>query len=299
MQPALAEFNRASTRFSLAPVYVDPVPERAAALAREGLQRGLPSRAIEARIEEVLPTLKGDKFPLIVSVDNPTAVATALEAAATGGRPVLIYFLVRMPNDELLGIRAVLREDDVEQQQLGARFFRKLAEVTARSGAAAVVGENGRPEHLALEPAYRAWFAEHMNTNMTKLVAHIEPESDPFEVTLDGKTTMSLMLKESTAGWTDPSELARAIVENPAMPVMRGKDFAVGEIGPDGIRVHVVRVRATDGKAAIDASAAVSPEAYRAADAERQEAIRRQLADTVARAERQTVSRTQPVVTTD
>jgi hypothetical protein len=299
MQPAIGAFNRASTRFALTPVYVDPVPERAATLAREGVLHGIGSRSIEARIEEVLPARSGEHFPLIVSVDNPHAVATALEAASSGQRPVLVYFLVRMPNEELLGIRAVLQEGDVENQRIGARFFRKLGEVTARSGASAVVGNQGRPEHLALEPAYRAWFAEHMNANMTKLVAHTQPESDPFEVTTDGRKTMSLMLKDSTSGWTDPSDLARAIVEHPSMPITRGRDFAVGEIGPDGVRLHVLRVRATDGKAAINASAIVSPDAYRAADAERRDAIRRQLAEAVARAERQTVSRTRPIFTTD
>lgn len=298
MQPAIAAFNRVSTRFALTPLYVDPVPERAMSLAREGVARGVASRAIEARIEEVLPRRDEDTFPLIVSVDNAAAVASALEAAGDE-RPVLIYFLVRMPNDELLGIRGVLQEGDGESRELGARFFRKLAEVTARSGAAAVVGNQGRPEHLALEPAYRAWFAAHMHANMTKLVARTQPESDPFEVTMDGRKTMSLMLKDSRGGWTDPSELARAVVEHPSMPITRGRDFVVGEIGPDGVRLHVLRVRATDGKPAINASAIVSPDAYRAADAERREAIRRELAAALARAERQTVTRTRPVFTTD
>src|SRR5205823_2356595 len=133
MQPAIGAFNRASTRFALTPVYVDPVPERAAQLAREGVLRGIASQSIEARIEEVLPARRNDKFPLIVSVDNPQAVASALESASDVGRPVLIYLLVRMPNQELLGIRAVLQEGDVESRRLGARFFRKLGEVTARS----------------------------------------------------------------------------------------------------------------------------------------------------------------------
>jgi hypothetical protein len=118
-------------------------------------------------------------------------------------------------------------------------------------------------------------------------------------VTTDGRKTMSLMLRDSSGGWSDPTDLARAIVEHPSMPVTRGKDFAVGEIGPDGVRVHVLRVRATDGKPAINASAVVSPDAYRAADAERREAIRRELAEAVARAERQTVTRTRPIFTTD
>jgi hypothetical protein len=298
MQPAIGAFNRASTRFTLAPVYVDPIPERAAALAREGSAHGIPSRAVEARIEEIV-TADESRTPLIVSVDNAHAIASVLEAIKIDERSVLIYFLVRMPNEELLGIRAVLKEGDGEHQRLGAHFFRNLGEVTARSGASAVVGTQGRPEHLALEPAYRAWFADHMQSNMTKIVARTQPENDPYEITTDGRKTLSLMLRESVSGWSDPSELARSIVEHPSMPIARGRDFAVGEIGPDGVRVHVLRVRATDGKPAINASAIVTPEAYRAADAERREAIRRQLAEAVMRAERQTVSRTRPIFTTD
>jgi hypothetical protein len=299
MQPAIEAFNRSSTRFALAPVYVDPVPERAATLAREGASRGIASRALEARIEEVLPTRDHAQSPLIVSVDNAKAIANTLDAIKIEERPALIYFLVRMPNEELLGIRGVLQEGDVLNQRLGARFFRELGEVTARSGAAAVVGNQGRPEHLALEPAYRAWFADHMQSNMTKIVARTQPENDPFEVTTDGRKTMSMMLKDSGNGWTDPSDLARAIVEFPSMAVVRGRDFMVGEMGPGGVRLHVIRMRATDGKPAINASALVSPEAYRAADAERRDAIRRQLAEAVMRAERQMVSRTRPVFTTD
>src|SRR5437764_12099842 len=78
MQPAIGAFNRASTRFALTPVYVDPVPERAAQLAREGVLRGIASQSIEARMEEVLRARRNDKFPLIVSVEPPQAAASAL-----------------------------------------------------------------------------------------------------------------------------------------------------------------------------------------------------------------------------
>ncbi len=297
MQPAIADFNRASARFALAPVYVDPVPERALALVREGTRRGVPARAVEARIEEVLSSEDHARSPLIVSVDNPHAVASALESAE--GRPILVYLLVRMPNRELMGIRVVIRSDDDQERALAARFFRALGSVTARSGASAVLGVDGRPEHIALEPAYRAWFAEHMQSNMTKLVANTAPENDPLEVTFDGRKTMSLMVKESGATWSDPSELARAIVEHPLMPIMRGRDFAIGELGPDGVRVHVLRVRATDGKPAIRARAVVTPDAYRAAEAEEREAIQRELAAAMDRAAEATLGLALAILTTD
>jgi hypothetical protein len=297
MQRAIADFNRTSARFALAPTYVDPVPERALALVREGATRGIRARAVEARIEEVLSDDNQPRSPLIVSVDNPHAVASALERAE--GRPILVYLLVRMPSQELMGIRVVIRSGDDQERALAARFFRALGKVTARSGASVVIGVNGRPEHVALEPAYRAWFAEHMQSNMTKLVANIAPENDPLEVTFDGRKTMSLMVKESGATWSDPSELARAVVEHPLMPITRGRDFAIGELGPDGVRMHVLRVRATDGKPAIKARAVVTPEAYRAADVEEREAIRRELAAAMGRAALATLGVTLAIFTTD
>ncbi len=299
MQPAFEAFNRASNRFTLATVYADPVPERASSLVIEAERRGIPARGVEARVEEVLPSREFKHLPLILSVDNPETIAKALETAILAERPILIYFLIRLPNDELLGVRAVLQEGDEERQQLAARFFRRLAQVTARSGAAAVLGAEGRPEHLALEAAYRQWFADHMNANLTKIVAKIRPESDPFEVTTDGQTTMPLLMRESPEGWRDPSVLAREIVEQPTDPITRGHDFTVGEIGPDGIRFHVARMRALDGKPAIHSAAVVDPKTYEAADAERQERVQREAQEALQRAERQTVSRTQPVFTTD
>ena len=299
MQPAFQEFNRASNRFTLAPIYADPVPERAALLVREAATRGVSARAIEARVEEVLPAREFKHLPLILSVDNPDAIANALESVVLTERPVLIYFLIRLPNEDLLGFRAVLQRGDEEHQKVGARFFRRLAHVTARSGAAAVLGEQGRPEHLALESAYRRWFADHMNANLTKIVAKIRPDSDPFEITTDGKTTMSLLMRDSPDGWTNPSVLARDVVDSPATAIARGRDFAVAEIGPDALRLHIVRVRALDGKPAIHAAAVVDAEAYQAADAERRERARRDVEQALQRAERHALTRTRPVFTTD
>jgi len=299
MQPSIEQFNRASNRFTLAPIYTDPVPERANHLVRAAQSRGVPARALEARLEEVLPLPNMLQLPVIIHVDNAGAIASALDNINLSQRSVLIYFFVRMPNEELLGIRAVLQNGDQQYQELGVRFFRSLADVTARSGASAVVGADGRPEHVMLESRYRAWFAEHMHSNVPKIIAHTRPENDPFEVTTNGQKTMTLMLKDAAHGWSDPSALAREIVDQPASPIARGRDFAVGEIGPDGIRLHIVRVRATDGKPAIRAAAVVDLDAYRTADLERRERARRELQEALERAERQTISRRRPVFTTD
>jgi hypothetical protein len=299
MQPSIEKFNRVSERFTLAPVYVDPVPQRADQLVRSAHARGIPAKGIEGRLDEVLATPRLNNRPIIISVDNASAIASALEVIKLEERPVLIYFLVRMPNEQLLGIRAVLQRGDEDAQRLAAEFFKNLAFVTARSGASAVLGDGGRPEHIALEVVYRAWFAQHMHANVTKIIAGTRPENDPIEVTLDGNTTMTLMLKDATTGWSDPSVLARHVVNEPCSPISSGRDFAVAEIGHDGIRLHVVRLRATDGKPAIGAAAVVDIDAYRAADVERRERARRELVAAVERAERETISRRRPVFTTD
>jgi hypothetical protein len=299
MQPSIEGFNRASERFTIAPVYVDPVPQRANQLVVAARERGIAAKSVEGRLDEVLAMPVMINMPIIISVDNAAAIASALDVINLRERPVLIYFLVRMPNEQLLGVRAVLQDGDEAVQRLGAEFFKNLAFVTARSGAAAVLGDGGRPEHIMLEAVYRAWFANHMHSNVTKIIAHTRPENDPLEVTLDGQTTMMLMLKDSTTGWSDPSALARHVVEQPSSPITRGRDFAVAEIGRDSIRFHIVRLRATDGKPAIGAAAVVDLDAYRAADVERRERARRELLAAVERAERETISRRRPVFTTD
>jgi hypothetical protein len=299
MQPAIETFNRTSERFTIAPVYVDPVPQRAMQLVRSAHGCGIPAKAIEGRLDEVLATPRINLMPIIISVDNAASIASALDVIDLNVRPVLIYFLVRLPNEQLLGLRAVLQRGDEDVQRLAAEFFKSLAFVTARSGASAVLGADGRPAHIQLEAVYRAWFAQHMHANVPKIIAGTRPETDPIEVTLDGRTTMTLMLQDATAGWSDPSTLARHVVDEPSSPISRGRDFAVAEIGRDGIRLHIVRLRATDGKPAIGAAAVVDVDAYRAADAERRERARRELLAAVERAERETISRRRPIFTTD
>ena len=299
MQSAYEAFNRASGRFALAPIYADPIPERALARAREGQGRGLAARAIEASIEEVLPASALRHAPLIISVDDPQAIADTLHAVDLSERSVLIYFLIQLPSEELVGLRAVLQEDDDAERRGAAEFFERLSDVTARSGSAAILGPQGRAEHIALEPAYRAWFAAHMQANMAKIVARTRAESDPLEVTINGRSTMPLHVHTAARGWMDPAQLARNVVERPTSPIHRGRDFMIGEVGTEGIRFHVVRLRATDGKAAIRAAAVVDPDAYRAADVQRRERLRREALDALRHAEQQTVSRTRPAYTTD
>lgn len=298
MQPAIQDFNRRSERFRIKPLYVDPEPQRAAALAREATARGVDATGVESRIEDVIKQEPPDETsPVILQVDRPATVASTLETLVGRPRPVLAYQLLRTPSQELYGVAIVLQPSEDALKRLSARFFGKLAEVTARSGASHVVGERGRPQHIALEPAYRNWFATHMKRNLTKVVAGTEPESAPFEVTRDGKTTLPLVIQDSGSGWLDASTLARAVAGNPSFRIVPGEDFVVGEIGPDGIRLHRVRLRKTDGLVSIRGTVVVDPSTI--AEAEERERAARALETAMAKAARETLSWVRPSYTTD
>jgi len=293
MQPAIQMFNEDSQRFAIAPLYVDPYPRRAMELAVRARENGIPALAAEARVEEMLQKAgENELAPLVLHVDRPLVVATALRAATN--RSVLGYMLLRMPTGELYGMRMVLCSYETELKHLGAQFFEGLGEVTARSGTSFIVGEQGRPEHLVVEPVYREWFASHMKINLAKLVAGLEPESNPFEVTPDGRRVLPLHIWDSRSGWEAPLALTARITSKPVFPVIRGGEFAVGEIGPDGVRIHRLRFRQTDGKLTLYGMILVDVANVKAA--EEQERTRREL-ERVLR--RNTISRMQPVFTTD
>lgn len=299
MQSAIASWNAESERAVIEPRYIDPIPERAKAMVVKAKARGITATGIEAKIETVLGS-DGEQTPapVLFNIDRPQAIASGLMVAADRGRALLGYLLLRMPGGDLVGLRTVIESGDERTKREGARFFERLGLVTARAGSSFVVGSRGDPAHAAVEPVYRDWFARHMRENLTKIAAGLEPEASPFELTHDGRTTYPLHFELSEAGWSDPIDLARRVAMNPSTPLVRGGNFVVGEIGPDGIRFHEVRLRVTDGRLALRGSAAFD---LAAIEAERvvMEQRARDLAEALARAERETLLRTRPVFTTD
>lgn len=244
--PYLAAFNRDSTTYQVQPHYVDPVPGRAAALAERATSMGIPAAWMEGRVEQCLPAIRQHlpMTPLLLNIDRPRELATAIRQSR--GLPVLAYMMIRTPNGELLGISVVIEPSDDEGRELAATFFDELGEVTARRGHNAIFGERGEANHLANEPAYRAWFARHAEANLPKIISGLEPDSALIEVTTDGWMTMPMVVHDSRlTGWAEPIDLAREVAESGA-PLLRGEDFVVAEEGPAGVRLHQARVRKTD-----------------------------------------------------
>lgn len=301
-RPAFTEFNRDSTHAVIEPTYVDTVPGRATAFAEESRGLGLFARALEGRVEDiVLAEAEPSTDPLILNLDRPSAIARVLRTTAHSGRPTLIYLLLKLPSTRLWAVRSVLEANDVEGRLAAVAFFERLAEVTERNTSNAILGEQAAPEHVLLEPQIRKWFAEHTKANLAKLVAGVEPATNTFEVT-SGTDTLPLIISVGS-DWADPTVLAESVLVNPAVPIRRGMQFVLAEVTPEGIRFHEVRRRTDDkvtvgGAELVDRAAMVAQ--WQAEDeAAEREAQRKLAADALARAARETLSRRNPVQTTD
>jgi hypothetical protein len=222
--------------------------------------------------------------PIIVAVDDARSGAEVCVKCAAFARAVLLYLIIRLPNKQLVGLTAVLRKDDAAEKLALAAFLVALADCTVRKGHRSVLGAEGLPEHVFIEPEYRQLFRTHLTDNLPRLLWDLEPEAAPVEVTFNGDTRLPLLIEDSRAGWRDAATLARDVLARPSVSIAPGKDLCIGEVGPDGIRLHIARYRALDRALSVNATSVIDTGAF-------EEALRR--------AERQTISRTYPVYTTD
>ena len=298
MLPHIASFNRASQRVQIAPIIADPIPGKALEMAERFLRGGVTAEPVEAKLEEVIQGDETGNCPVIVQVDQPESLRKILKLTIGRPNPVMGYLLIKTPDYGLYGLRMVLRGGEDDRKEEASIFFEKLSHLTVRGGSKQVFGESGRPEHVTSEPLYREWFGEHMKENIGKLTVGIEPESAPFELTPDGTKTSPMFIRDNRSGWADPFAMAQDLVENHLPgPLVRGEDFIIAELGPDGLRFHTTRLRKTDGKLAVRGVVGLDPGSIR--EAEEQERIRRAVEKARRQTERQTLSRKWPVWPTD
>lgn len=285
-------WNQESQAIVLAPRYVDPVLGRAEMMKSEAKMRGLDASAVEGTIEQVIAAEGAKNKPLLLNLDRADAIARAVLATDDISCPVLGYLLLKLPSGEMWGVRFFLAPGDLEARRLAVKLFHRLGEVAARRGSGAILGVNGTVADRAAEPLYRRWFAEHTRENLGKLFAGLEPAGNTFEVTDDGQTTYALIIEERDT-WAAPDELAAAIARNPPIPILRGESWVIAEVTGAGVRFHKVRRRQTDDRVCLQGLSAMDE-----ASVDRERAARESAAALV-RAERQTLSRSRPVLSTD
>lgn len=279
-------FNQDSPLIRLGVNGYEMSPNRIHEAAAYAAERGLQLATHHGRVQDFVAAegVNAADRPIIIAVDDARSGAEVCAMCASFNRAVLLYLIIRLPNKQLVGLTAVLRKDDAHEKLALAAFLLALSDCTVRKGHRAVLGDDGLPEHVFQEPHYRELFRAHLTDNLPRLLWDLEPEAAPIEVTFNGDTRMPLLIEDSRAGWRDATTLARDVLARPSVSIAPGKDLCIGEVGPDGIRLHIARYRALDRGLSVNATSVVDTAAF-------EEALRR--------AERQTISRTYPVYTTD
>jgi hypothetical protein len=264
MQPLVARLNDVSTVLRLDQRFVDPDPGKAVTLAERGRRLGLRTSYRETTGEAYLEQSHGDRSPAVVAIDDPRAIARILELGIE--RVLFIYLLIHPPFGGLTGWRFVLPPENAELKRRLADFFQKLAEVTA-PGSSRDVFEP--PVNHLTEDLHRKSFAEHFEQNIAKVVNGLEPETAPAEVTFDGREISQVEILESQQRWRTSEELLRDLQSSLQVPVRRGTNFAILEIGENGIRIHQARYRVRDGRFALNRLTATEPESVQRAEVNR------------------------------
>ncbi len=259
MQPFVAEYNDKSKALRLDQFIVDHAPGKALTLAEKGRELGLRTSFLETTGEAYLEQTRDERSPAIVAIDKASVIERILRLDVE--RPLFIYLLIQLPFGGLTGWRFVLVPEEAELKKKLADFFQTLADVTAPSSSLEVFEP---PVNHLTEDLYRKSFADHFEKNIAKVINHLEPETAPAEVTFDGRHTSKVEVMDSQQGWRTPDQLLHDLQRSLQVPVRRGTDFAILEIG-DGIRIHQVRYRVRDGRFAFKGMTTIDQEsAFRA-----------------------------------
>ena len=248
--PAAARFNRESAAYELKPMYVDPIPNRARLLAERASEDGLDARWAEAKVEDWRAADVVDAKAIVAHTDRPGTQRTAIVAASKAQVPSLAY-LAFSQDGPLFGLLVVLRPEDTHALERVVGFLTALEVVTRRSGSSALFGDQSTSQTRTAEPKLRERFAEHFTQNLPRVIADVELESAPLELSRAGQASVPLVVLPYADDWRDPQSLARDVLTELQTPLSRGDNFVVAEIVPAGMRLHDFRLRATDGRLAV------------------------------------------------
>lgn len=292
---AFEAFNNRTSHAQLQLTYADPDPGRAEGILDDPRLQRMLARAFEGKVEDLVRVQNAEnEGPIVLNLDRASGIAAVLRETEGSNRPILAYLLLDLPSGSLWGWRLVLEPRDRAARMVAITVFDVIAAASERNGSTKVLGTDADPAHRLIEPIIRSWFAEHCEQNLHKIAAGVEPVTATMEVT-DGQTTYPLFVAIRD-DWSDPLLLAEQIVANPTMPIRKGTQFVVAEVSTAnaGIRFHIVR-RRTDDRVTVAGS-----ERYDAASIEaNREVLRQRALEAIEHAKQVTISRRNPVRTTD
>ena len=115
----------------------------------------------------------------------------------------------------------------------------------------------------------------------------IHNHTNPMEITVDGQTTMPVLISEAEA-WQERGVLVNQALGSFRQALRRRYNFAIPEITRGGVRIHAARVRYTVGRTAVAGQLVIH--VTRLTDDEEREHLRIQAPQPLERAERDTMT---------
>lgn len=222
---------------------VDARGTRGATWAHGLLPGGVAGRGITTRIEDYLRATDGP-HALVCTVDRIPSIQAALATVLTQGakRPVATYFIARAADGKVWGIASAIRSGDEDGLITFSRFLDRFVKAVVPSEYDDVFGGVYAPDAFSVEPRLRDAFNTHFADFLTAAASRQPLARPPLEMAWQG-TLLPLSFQDRTLAWADPQALGEKVTREGA-GVLRGRDFAIAEAGPnDAMRFHIAHLR--------------------------------------------------------
>ncbi len=210
--------------------YIDPVLGRADHLAQTGKKRGLKTRAIEARFEDMIARELPIPAVNILQVDRASTIVAALAHADAFRYATAGFLLVDAPKVGLVGLRFAAGAEDAQARERLRALFTGIAAVSSREGSDAIFGEGAPPERAAIEARMRTAFAGYLADRIGKMAVGLDASGPVIEASLDGASYRPVAVIADDVLEEEPYRVAERVIDERQFAPRRGTAFLVIEV---------------------------------------------------------------------
>lgn len=236
-----AAVNRASTAVGIHVTYYDEILGRALALAGRANRSGIEAAGVEASLEAAgLASLTpGDV--VIYHTHSAGLVARGLRATLDAGIYSMIYLIIQFPSSDVYAVAATLRPTDRAEHILAALLMAEFEASAAPGQFAIYAGRHAITQPI--ERVLRGHLAAHHERGLMPLVVGAPLGVHAFEVSINARPMLPMVVTESRLGAGVPQRLVDAAAAEHPEVLEHGRGFVLAELVPEGIHFHETFVR--------------------------------------------------------
>jgi len=236
-----ATANRASLDLGLDLTYYDEVLGRAPAQACRANRVGIEAAGIEANIVDAGLRRLTPGAVVIYHTHSAGVIARGLAATVDAGVSTMAYLIVQFPSSDVYAIAATLRPTTRHEHTLAALLMAELAASAAPGQYAINTGRYVLTQ--SVERVLRGLFAGHHQRALMPLLTGAELGVHPFEVSVNAKPMLPMLVTESRFGAGDPQQLVDAATAEHPEVLEHGRGYVHAELVPGGMHFHETYVR--------------------------------------------------------